>query len=143
MQLGIQIVVGYLLVILTTLIHAIGIVVITKFLRLDDAALRAHRLDLGALALLVTMALALFALHTIEIGIFALFYLSVGAFQGLEPALYFSTESYTTLGPGIALPVQWRLVGAVEGLAGFVLIGWSIAVFVTDMNKLLRERPME
>lgn len=141
MQLAIQITVGYLLVILATVIHAIGIVAITKFLRLDDATLRAHRLDLGALALLVTMALALFALHTIEIGLFALFYLSVGAFQELEPALYFSTESYTTLGPGIALPIQWRLVGAIEGLAGFVLIGWSIAVFVTDMNKLLRERP--
>ena len=141
MQLAIQITVGYLLVILATVIHAIGIVAITKFLRLDDATLRAHRLDLGALALLVTMALGLFALHTIEIGLFALFYLSVGAFQELEPALYFSTESYTTLGPGIALPIQWRLVGAIEGLAGFVLIGWSIAVFVTDMNKLLRERP--
>ena len=25
------------------------------------------------------------------------------------------------------------------GLAGFLLIGWSTAVFVTDMNKLLRK----
>jgi hypothetical protein len=140
MQLGIQILVAYLLVIMATLIHAIGIVLITKILRLDDATLRAHRLDLGALALLVTMALGMFALHTLEIGLFALFYLAMGALPDLESALYFSTESYTTLGPDIALPVEWRLVGAVEGLAGFVLIGWSIAVFVTDMNKLLRER---
>ena len=40
--------------------------------------------------------------------------------------------------PGFAFPPQWRLVGAVEALAGFLLIGWSTAVFVTDMNKLLR-----
>ena len=31
------------------------------------------------------------------------------------------------------------LVGAIEGLVGFLLIGWSTAVFVTDMNKLLRK----
>lgn len=141
MQLGIQIVIGYLLVILMTMIHAAGIVSITKLLRLEDSDLRRHRVDFGAFALLASMALSLFALHTLEIGIFALFYLAVGALQELEPALYFSTESYTTLGPGILLPIEWRLVGAVEGLAGFVLIGWSIAVFVTDMNKLLRERP--
>lgn len=143
MQLGIQIVVGYLLVILMTLIHAAGIVAITKLLKLDDRTLRRQRLDFGAFALLASMALSLFALHTLEIGLFALFYIAVGAFHELEPALYFSTESYTTLGPDIQLPIQWRLVGAVEGLAGFVLIGWSIAVFVTDMNKLLRERATE
>lgn len=142
MQLGIQILVGYLLVILMTLIHATGIVLITRLLRLEDSNLRAHRLDFGAFVLLISMALGLFALHTLEIGLFALFYLAVGALHELEPALYFSTEAYTTLGPGISLPIQWRLVGAVEGLAGFVLIGWSIAVFVTDMNKLLRERPV-
>lgn len=141
MQLGIQIFVAYLLVIVATLVHAIGIVLITKILRLDDASLRAHRLDLGALALLVTMALGMFALHTVEIGLFALFYRAIGALPDLESALYFSTESYTTLGSTISLPIEWRLVGAVEGLAGFVLIGWSIAVFVTDMNKLLRESP--
>ncbi|MGD9636460.1 MAG: ion channel [Pirellulales bacterium] len=140
MQLGVQIAVGYLLVILMTLIHAAGIVAITKLLKLEDSTLRRHRLDFGAFALLTSMALSLFALHTLEIGLFALFYLAVGAFREIEPALYFSTESYTTLGPGIQLPIQWRLVGAVEGLAGFILIGWSIAVFVTDMNKLLRDR---
>ncbi len=143
MQLAIQIVVGYLLVILMTLIHAAGIVLITKLLRLEDSTLRARRLDFGAFALLISMALSLFALHTLEIGIFALFYLAVGALHELEAALYFSTTAYTTLGHEVPLPIEWRLVGAVEGLAGFVLIGWSIAVFVTDMNKLLRERPTD
>lgn len=141
MQLGTQIATAYLLVILMTLIHAFGIVLITRLLRLEDSTLRAHRLDFGAFALLASMALSLFALHTLEIGLFALFYLGVGALHELEAALYFSTAAYTTLGPNIALGIEWRLVGAVEGLAGFVLIGWSIAVFVTDMNKLLRERP--
>lgn len=143
MQLWTQIATAYLLVILATLIHAMGIVLITRLLRLEDRALRAHRLNVGSFGLLALMALSLFALHTLEIGLFALFFLWVGAVQQLEPALYYSTAAYTTLGPDIAMPIEWRLVGAVEGLAGFVLIGWSIAIFVTDTNKLLRERPRE
>jgi hypothetical protein len=140
MQLGVEITTAYLLVILMTLVHGMGVVLVTRLLKLEDAALRAHRLDAGAFALLTSMALSLFALHTLEIGLFALFYLAVGAIQNLEEALYFSTSAYATLGhPDIAFPIQWRLVGAVEGLAGFVLIGWSTAVFVTDMNKLLRK----
>ena len=86
------------------------------------------------------MALGLFALHTLEIGLFASFYLGVGAIGDLEQALYYSTPAYATLGhPDIPFPDQWRLVGAVEGLSGFLLLGWSTAVFVTDMNKLLRK----
>ena len=86
------------------------------------------------------MALGLFALHTLEIGLFASFYLGVGAIGDLEQALYYSTSAYATLGhPDIPFPDQWRLVGAVEGLSGFLLLGWSTAVFVTDMNKLLRK----
>ena len=140
MQLGAEILTAYLLVILLTLVHGIGVVLVTKLLNLDDDALRTHRLDLGAFGLLTIMALSLFALHTLEIGIFALFYLGVGAIRDFEQALYFSTSAYATLGhPDIAFPAEWRLVGAVEGLAGFLLIGWSTAVFVTDMNKLLRK----
>jgi len=140
MQLGTEILTAYLLVILMTLVHGLGVVLVTRLLKLEDSALRAHRLDLGAFGLLTSMALSLFALHTLEIGLFALFYLGVGAIQDLEQALYFSTSAYATLGhPDIAFPAEWRLVGAVEGLAGFLLIGWSTAVFVTDMNKLLRK----
>ena len=140
MQLVIQIAAAYLLTIIMTVVHALGVVLLTRVLKLEDSALRAHRLDFGAFALLISMALILFAVHTLEIGLFALFYLATGAIGSLEQALYFSTSAYATLGhPDIAFPDAWRLVGAVEGLVGFLLIGWSTAVFVTDMNKLLRK----
>jgi hypothetical protein len=140
MHLAAEIAVAYLLTILMTLVHALGVVVVTRLLKLEDLSLRAHRLNAGAFVLLSSMALALFALHTVEIGLFALFYIAIGAVADLEQALYFSTSAYATLGhPDIDFPLQWRLVGAVEGLVGFLLIGWSTAVFVTDMNKLLRK----
>ena len=140
MHLGTQLIVASLLVVIITLIHGFGVVMMTRLLRLEDNALRAHRLDHRAFGLLISMALSLFALHALEIGIFGYFYLAVGALGSLEEALYFSASSYATLGhPDIAFPAQWRLLGAIEGLVGFLLIGWSTAVFVTDMNKLLRK----
>ena len=121
-------------------IHAVGVVIITRTLHLDGDKLRAHRVDHSAVALSVVMALMLFALHLIEIGTFAGFYLAVGAIHALEPALFYSASAYTTLGtPGPNFPHDWRLVGAIEGLVGFLLIGWSTGVFISDMNKLLRE----
>lgn len=140
MNLGVQLLWSAALVVLMTIVHGVGIIGVTRLLGLEDKTLKAHRPDLGAFALLTSMALCLFALHVIEIAVFALFFLAVGALAELEAALYFSASAYTTLGlADVDFPDRWRLVGAFEGLVGFLLIGWSTAVFVTDMNKLLRE----
>ncbi|HEY8592901.1 MAG TPA: ion channel [Sphingomicrobium sp.] len=138
--LGAQLGAGTLLLVISVVIHAAGILAATRFLGLEDRSLRAHRLDIRAFGLLVSIAICLFALHFIEIGLFAGFYLAVGALRDLESALYFSASAYSTLGqPDLDFPDDWRLLGAVEGLVGFVLIGWSTAVFITDMTKVLRE----
>jgi hypothetical protein len=140
MQLSTQLFAGALLVVLMTVVHGLGVVGVTRLLRLEDHALRAHKLDGRAFGLLTTMAICLFTLHALEIWMFAAFYLAVGALHSLEEALYFSTSAYATLGhPDLAFPTDWRLIGAFEGLVGFLFIGWSTAVFVTDMNKLLRK----
>jgi hypothetical protein len=140
MHVGTQLVAGSLLVVLMILVHGLGVVGVTRLLRLEDEALKAHRLNGRAFGLLTSMALAMFTIHALEIWIYAAFYLAVGAIDDLETALYFSASAYATLGhPDVGFPIRWRLVGAFEGLVGFLLIGWSIAVFVTDMNKLLRK----
>ncbi len=135
-----QLLAGFFLAILLILVHAVGVVLVTKLLKLEDSSLRAHRLDIRAFGLLTSMALSLFVLHAFEIGMFALFYLGVDATKTVEASLYFSASSYATLGhPDIDFPERWRLLGAMEGVIGFLLIGWSTAVFVTDMNKLIRK----
>lgn len=123
-----------------TLVHGAGVVAIARALRLDGERPRRRRLRLEAIPVLSAVALLLFALHSLEILLFAGFYLAVGAFAGLEEALFFSTTAYATLSqPASDFPIEWRLVGAMEGLIGFLLIGWSTAFLVTDMNRLLRE----
>lgn len=126
--------------VLMTLVHGAGVVAISKALRLDGERPRRRRFHLETVPVLSGIALLLFALHALEIALFAGFYLAVGAFGGIEEALFFSTTAYSTLSqPASDFAMEWRLVGAMEGLIGFLLIGWSTAFLVTDMNRLLRE----
>ena len=126
-----------LLVVVMTLVHGVGLATITKILRLEGERLEEREFDLKAIALMCGMALLLFALHLVEIFIFAGFYLAVGALEGLEESLYFSASTYATLGRTEEyFPADWRLLGSLEAIIGFLLIGWSTAFIVSRVNKL-------
>jgi hypothetical protein len=128
------------LAMVATVFHGAGVAGIAHALGLDRERRRLRRLHPRTIALLSAVALMLFGLHLAEIALFAFFYLAVGALAELEEALFFSASAYATLAqPETDFPIAWRLVGALEGLAGFLLLGWSTAFFVTDMNKLLRQ----
>ncbi len=50
--------------------------------------------------------------------------------------LYFSSVSYTTLGLGDVTPEgALRMITGVEGLAGFILIGWTVTFTYLAMEK--------
>lgn len=60
--------------------------------------------------------------------------------HSLEEALYYSASAYATLGQTAEyFPDEWRLIGAVEALIGFVLISWSTAFMATTLNRLRRD----
>lgn len=136
-DLGIQLAVAAALVLLMTVIHSLGLLGISTALRLNDERLREHAFNLRAVLLVGSMGLLLFALHIFEIFIFAGFYMMVSGMQTLEEALYTSASSYATLGWNADFfPTEWRLIGALESLVGFILIGWSTAFMVSTMKKL-------
>ena len=144
MNLVLQMLVAGGLALVVTVIHGTGVVAIDRLFRREDRELRGLPLISREFGLMVPMAMCLFLLHGIEILAFALFYMGIGAIPTLEAALFFSTNAYTTLGGNDGHLAGWRLVGAFEGLVGFLLIGWSAAIFVTEMNRVLRrkgERP--
>lgn len=127
------------LVLMMIVIHGLGLLAIAKGLRLRKERLEERELDVGALILMGAVGMSIFALHTFEIWVFAAFYMVVGAIDGLNDALYYSASAYATLGrPADFFPEKWRLIGALEALVGFVLIGWSTAFIVTTMNRLRR-----
>lgn len=137
LELGVQLVASGALMIVMTLVHGLGLVGISKILNLKDERLEKHDFNSRALALMCGIALLLFTLHMIEIAIFAGFYLMVDASQSLEEALYYSASAYATLGRTAEyFPEEWRLLGAIEALIGFLLIGWSTAFIVGNVEKL-------
>ncbi|MGI8705438.1 MAG: hypothetical protein ACR2JJ_06555 [Sphingomicrobium sp.] len=135
--LGIQLATSAALVLVMVMIHAIGLLAISRVLHLRGDELKEKSLNARSVGLLGTMGLMLFALHIFEIFLFALFYLSVEGMQTLEEALFYSASSYATLGwTAEYFPPEWRLIGAFEALVGFLLIGWSTAFMVGTMNRL-------
>ena len=135
-----QLATAAMLMVLTALIHGLGVVGIAHWLGLDRRQRKVGRLHPRNALILCLVALLLLSLHLAEIALFAGFYFLIGALPDLEFALFFSASAYSTLAsPEAGFPVAWRLVAALEGLTGFLMIGWSTAFFVTDMNKLLRE----
>ena len=138
MALWVQLIVATLLIVVVTLIHGTGVVITTKLFKYETRHLKGRQLAFREFRLMVPMALCLFGLHVAEIYVFALFYLAFGEAGTVADALYISAAAYTTLGVAEHAIVDWKLVGASEALAGFLLIGWSAAVFVTDMEKILR-----
>jgi hypothetical protein len=123
---------------LCALLHAAGLHGISKLFHIEDEELEKKRsLGLETAWLIVVIALSLFVLHLAEIGLFAGLYLALGAASSLEEAMFFSLASYTTAGTAaVHLIDPWRLLGACEALAGFLLIGWSTAYLVAKLKKL-------
>jgi hypothetical protein len=96
---------------------------------------------LRPITLLLGASIGIFAIHTIEIWLFALLYVFIGAAGDFEQSLYFSTVTYATIGYGDVLVARpWRILGAIEGAAGVIMLGWSTAFLVSLLaqSKLLK-----
>ena len=124
-----------LMVLLTVAIHAAGLFGLSRVLRIEEmeeAQEHIHPLSLRGIAATIIVILGLFVLHGVEIWLYAFLYEALGAVQGLRNAVYFSTITYGAIGyDDVAMAERWRLVSAIEGINGIVLIGWSTAFFVT------------
>ena len=128
------------MVLLCVAIHGVGLFSLNRALRSEAAIERLRRIDplspRGA-AFTLSMVLAMLALHGVEIWAFAFAYLAVGAINGIEPALYFSTISYSTVGYNDThILSQWRLLGAFESIMGVFLLGWSTAFFFRMLGRI-------
>jgi hypothetical protein len=139
MVLALHLLVSTVLVVLVTVVHGTGITLASKLLEIEKGEFKRRSLLFVEFHFLVPMALFLFAIHLVEIAIFAAFYMAVGAIGTVEEALFASASAYTTIGIAENAIGEWRLVGAFEGLAGFLMIGWSVAVFITEMDRLVRK----
>jgi hypothetical protein len=85
--------------------------------------------------LLVLSVVLLLMLHSVEATLWAVHYVHSSSLPDFATALYFSILSYATIGYGdVVLPAQERLVGAMEGMVGTMMAGWSVALIVATLQ---------
>lgn len=136
----VQLAVSTVMVVVTAAMHGVGLALLAKVLRTEERSemsLHIPSFSLRTLFFSLLIVLALFVLHGLEIWLYAALYRFLGAVSDLETAVYFSTISYAAIGYGDShIAKQWRLLGAIEGINGVVMLGWSTAFFVTMIARI-------
>jgi len=123
---------GAAFVVITFFVHAIGLAVLALPLADKDEGRGGWAGYVKQVAAMLALVLGLFLLIMVEIAGWAVAYVWLEFFADFEAALYFSTSTFATVGFSDLSPEHdWRLLAAIEGIAGFLIIGWSGAFLVS------------
>lgn len=145
MDMLLELTVATAMVLLTVGAHAIGLLYLGRVLAALESrespaptAIRLNPLSTRGALYTVTLVLGLFFIHGLEIWSYAALFYLLGAVPDLREAVYFSSISYSSIGYGDAsIDPEWKLLGAIEGINGAILLGWTVAFFVAVMGRLL------
>jgi hypothetical protein len=144
-----QLAIGSGLLLATTLVHALFTSMAVWAFVEHGRTQRWHlNWGWGRFAALGTLVIMMFFASIIEAWIWAVTYVAIGAFSSLEPALYFSIVTFTTLGYGdLTLHADWRLLGSFEAANGTIMFGWTTAIIVglvhTAFNRTVPADPTD
>ena len=135
-----QILIGVGMIGLWVIIHGVGLFSLQRAMHgkeIDERFENLEPLSLKGAFFTLCVVFALIFIHFVEIWLFAFLYKYLQALGSFEESLYFSTISYATIGYSDAsISTEWRLIGALEGILGVILLGWSTAFFVRILGRL-------
>jgi hypothetical protein len=133
-----EIFLGSVLVLGTTMLHALGTVAALSFLKKMYRPWTTH---VGRALMISGLVVGMFLVSVLDSTLWAYTYLGIGAIPDIETALYFSMVTFTTLGYGdVALGPDWRLLASFEAANGTIMFGWTTALVVAYMQKLAPSR---
>ncbi|BCG82423.1 hypothetical protein MesoLj113b_59650 [Mesorhizobium sp. 113-3-3] len=128
--------VGTVAISLTVLVHTFGLIGVTRAMTHMVARFRMHGRRSRIVAM-ISVVMGLFAVMTVEVWLWAGLYRLLGILPDFETALYFSTTTFATVGYGDIVPAHdWRILAALEGVNGFLLIGWSTAYLIAAGTRI-------
>lgn len=134
----VQILLGSVLLLVTTITHALGMSLGLSWLTI----MHGKQSDMGSLkrSLVIGALVVIMFITTItEAAIWAGVYFALGAESDLITALYFSIVTYTTLGYGdIVLESGWRLLSSFQAINGVIMFGWTTAVIIVGIHHFSR-----
>jgi voltage-gated potassium channel Kch len=125
---------------LTVIIHALIPPLILQGIRHQFARGRAGVWFWDVILVMFFTLLAL-AAHLAEIALWALSFLLCGEFSNFAAALYFSGNTYTTLGDSTTvLSPRWRMLGPIEAADGMLMFGVSTAIIFAVIHRLIEAK---
>ena len=128
-----NILVGLLLIIITSMVHTSATFLTLKLLQAKHRTTTIVRRLIHIDAIILTVLTA----TIIEAILWAFAYISIGAFDEMATSLYFSLVTYTTLGYGdLVLHDSYRLLSAFQAANGVLIFGWSTALVVAGIQKV-------
>ena len=131
-----EVVWGCLLLAITISIHAAGLFYTT---RMSSALMvRMKKLHHGfGLAVVILMVWMMVVLHLIEVTVWAGFFTWKDAQPNVFSAFYNALVNYTTLAAGY-LPLRWRLLEGMLGMAGLLSFALSTSVLVAVAHQIVQ-----
>lgn len=132
-----QLLFAFSLAAMTVIVHAIGTALLMASAKRIWTSATGGGVLLSAVLTLTQLIAGLLILHLAEMTVWAAAFAVVGVMPDFETSLYYSLESYTTVGYGDALPSRsWRLLGPVEAAVGVLMLGWSTGIIVAAVQKI-------
>lgn len=122
---------GIALIAITMVIHAFGMLVtLAAGDAMQERLVTAKGFFANILVLVLTSWIIVF-FHLAEVLVWAAFFVSREAIPSMSTAYYYSLLQYVTVGSQLTLPVPWRLLGGMIGMAGLLTFAWSTTVLLT------------
>jgi len=132
-----QILVGAVVIFVTIVIQVLFISIAIEVLKKRGTWLVKPPFVIKTTIALVAVVLWLIAGISLSAWSWAGIFLLAGIFQSLEPALYFSIVTFTTLGYGdIVLNPEWRILASFAAVDGLIIFGLNTAFLVEFTSRL-------
>ena len=132
-----QIAIGSILFIVTTFVHAGCTLAALWALKKSHAERWGLESAWTRVTLVAALVVMMFFAALLEVNIWAAVYLALGVLPALEPVVYFSTVTFTTLGYGdLTLQESWRLLGSFQAANGTIMFGWTTALIMAFLRRL-------
>ena len=133
-----EVVWGALLLGITLCIHGVGLFQITRGMSVLLGRTEHIRSALKSMGIMILVAWLIVAINLVEITIWAGFFVWKDAQPNAFTAFYNAILNYTTLQAGY-LPVRWRLLEGLLGMAGLMTAWWSTSIWFSFADQLMHE----
>jgi hypothetical protein len=118
---------GGVMLVIIVLLHGAGLDrIVARYKRKIDTYGRRNIHPQAATLIFASAILLMLLLHVIEAGIWGVILQKVGLIPSLRDSIYFSANTYTTIGYGkMILPEDWRELSPIMAISGLFTFAWT------------------